>query len=81
MQAPLPLITPAPSPQEAAAIVAALARFRRDTAVAPPRRPAGAGGWLRAARLEAVRSEPETLAPWGDSRPWRAAVDPLSPNP
>jgi hypothetical protein len=81
MQAPLPLITPAPSPQEAAAIVAALECFRRDTAAPPPRRPAGVGGWLRAARLEAVRSEPEALAPWGDSRPWRAAADPRSSNP
>jgi hypothetical protein len=81
MQAPLPLITPAPSPQETAAIVAALERFRRDTAAAPPRRPAGAGGWSRAARLEAVRSEPETLARWGDRRPWRAAAGPRSLNP
>jgi hypothetical protein len=75
VEEPLLLITPSPSPHEAAAIVAALERFVHDSAAPPPRRPAGVAGWLRAARLEAVDSEPETPAPWGDSDPWRAAAD------
>jgi hypothetical protein len=51
-------IAPAPSELEAAAIAAALERFRQDTA--PPPRPASASqsGWLRAARLEAVARDP-----------------------
>ena len=81
MAPPPPLISPAPSPQEAAAIVAALERFRRDTAAAPPRQLPALGGWLRAARLEAVRSAPETPAPWGDSRPRPLVADPRFLNP
>lgn len=72
---PLPPITPSPSPHEAAAIVAALERFVHERAAPPPRRPAGAGGWLRAARLEAVGSAPDTPSPPGDGAPWRAAAD------
>jgi hypothetical protein len=80
MAPPLPLISPAPSPQEAAAIVAALERFRRDTAAAPARELPAPGGWLRAARLEAVRSAPGTPARWGDSRPRPRFADPRSQN-
>jgi hypothetical protein len=64
-----PVIAPAPSPQEAAAIAAALERFVRDTA-APPRSEAALGGWLRAARLEAVATRPQGTAPWGACGPW-----------
>jgi hypothetical protein len=55
-------ITPAPSEPEAAAIAAALERFRAETA--PPPRPASAAqsGWLRAARLEAVARDPHADA-------------------
>jgi hypothetical protein len=50
----LELIAPAASPAEAAAIVAALERFMRDTAprTAPPGH--GVDPWLRAAMLEGV---------------------------
>jgi hypothetical protein len=75
------LITPAPSPVEAAAIVAAIERHARDTA-AGPRRPARtAGGWLRAARAEAVGRTPERPAAPGDWRPWdeRARTHPNKP--
>ena len=54
----LRIVAPAASPEEAAAVVAALERFMRDTAPtpAPPvERPAG---WLQAARLEAVERAP-----------------------
>ena len=56
---------PSASPQEAAAIVAALERFMRDTAPVPaPPSPATCSGWLRAARLEAVGD------PAGDGLGW-----------
>ena len=53
----LELIAPAASPAEAAAIVAALERFMRDTA--PRIAPVGEGvdPWLRAAMLEGVARE------------------------
>jgi len=56
-----PSITPAPSAQEAAAIVAAIERFRADTA--PAVAPAGPAqsGWVEAARLEGVTRDPRAL--------------------
>jgi hypothetical protein len=69
-----PLIVPAPSPLEAAAIVAALERFGRDTAAPRRDRPAAIGGWLRVARLEAVGGEPSAPAPWGERAPWPAGA-------
>src|SRR5690348_2762605 len=59
----LELIAPGASPEEAAAIVAALERFMRETAPAPaadgpPRNP-----WQRAALLEGVGREPEGVSP------------------
>jgi hypothetical protein len=66
----LRLVAPSASPEEAAAIVAALERFMRETAPplapAPPRRNA----WLRAARLEAIGREPLGPSPWGDGHHW-----------
>jgi hypothetical protein len=62
----LELIAPSASPAEAAAIVAALERFMRDTA---PRTAPGAEGidpWLRAAMLEGVgrADSVEDRDPW-----------------
>jgi hypothetical protein len=54
-------ITPAPSEVEAAAIVAALERFRAETAAAEGPITATESGWLRAARLEAVARDPRSL--------------------
>jgi hypothetical protein len=47
------------SPEEAAAVIAAIEQFLRDTAppVAPPE--PEPSGWLRAARREAVQREPD----------------------
>jgi hypothetical protein len=55
------------SPEEAAAVVAALERFMRATAPAPSAGPGQpSDGWRRAAILEGVQREPE-----GDVRnPW-----------
>jgi hypothetical protein len=62
----LELISPSASPAEAAAIMAALERFMRDTAPPLAVQPRGIDPWLRAAMLEATSrqafgDEPE---PW-----------------
>jgi hypothetical protein len=59
------------SPEEAAAIAAAIEQFLRDTA--PP--PAPAGGlsvspWLRAGLFENAGLDPRGPSPWGDPEPW-----------
>ena len=62
-RARLEIIAPAASPEEAAAVVAAVERFLRDTAP-PPAPPAPRiSEWVRAARLEAVGRAPEP-DPW-----------------
>jgi hypothetical protein len=56
---PLRIVTPAASPEEAAAVVAAVDRFLRDTAPPSiPQEPA-VNGWLRAARREGVERDPQ----------------------
>ena len=47
----------APTPEEAAAVIAALEQFLRDTAP-PGTDPEPVSGWLRAARIEAVDRDP-----------------------
>jgi hypothetical protein len=66
----LRIVAPSASPEEAAAVVAALERFMRDTA--PPPVPSGPGRnpWSRAALLEATGREPDDPSPWGDPHPW-----------
>ena len=66
----LEIVAPAASPEEAAAVVAALERFMRETApviapAAPPRNP-----WVRAALYEGTGREPDAPSPWGDPHPW-----------
>jgi hypothetical protein len=66
----LEIVAPAASPEEAAAVVAALERFMRETAPAPaPRRPSP-NPWLRAALYEGIAREPAGPTPWGDPHPW-----------
>jgi len=62
----LRIVAPAASPQEAAAVVAALERFMRDTAPtpAPPTAPASPL-WARAALLEGTGHAPDAPSPWG----------------
>ena len=62
----LELVAPTASPEEAAAIVAALERFLRETAPSPARSARPPSGWLRAARREAVRREPAAGTAWGE---------------
>jgi hypothetical protein len=51
-------LAPAASPEEAAAVVAALERFMRETAPMPAPAPPPVSGWVQAARLEAVERAP-----------------------
>jgi len=61
-------IVPSASLEEAAAIVAALERFIRATAMPAQTRGEGPDGWQRAARLEGVDrwTLPEAREPWTD---------------
>ena len=66
----LRIVAPSASPAEAAAVVAALERFMRETAptrsaVEPRMNP-----WQRAALLEGVGREPDEPTAWGDPNPW-----------
>ena len=64
---PLPIvIAPAASAEEAAAIVAAVERFRADTVATPASRGAAPDGWQRAAILEGVSRQTH----WDVSDPW-----------
>lgn len=62
----LEIVAPSATPEEAAAVVAALERFMRDTAPtpAPPPPPRGTA-WARAARLEATGRAPDDGRGWG----------------
>jgi hypothetical protein len=58
------------SPEEAAAIAAAIEQFLRDTA--PPPAPPGpqVSPWLRAGLLEATGRAASGSTPWGDTEAW-----------
>jgi hypothetical protein len=58
------------TPEEAAAVVAGLERFMRDTA--PPPAPVAQVGdaWARAAMLEGVGHEDDQPTAWGDPLRW-----------
>jgi hypothetical protein len=66
----LQIVAPSASEEEAAAIVAALERFMRDTAPRPAPPPPRRNPWQRAALLEATGREPDEPSPWGDPFPW-----------
>jgi len=53
----------AASPEEAAAVVAAIEQFLRDTAPPPAPAEEPQSPWIRAAHIEAVEREPG-LNPW-----------------
>jgi hypothetical protein len=60
----------AASPEEAAAIAAAIEQFLRDTAP-PPAEPDGPSSrWLRAGLFENTGLNPDGPSPWGDPEPW-----------
>ena len=62
------LVAPAATPEEAAAIAAALERFLHDTAPAPAPAVVKMGAWERAALAEGVGLS--ASAPWGDTPGW-----------
>jgi hypothetical protein len=66
----LEIVAPSASPQEAAAVAAAIEQFLRQTAP-PPAPPApDRNPWLRAALLEQTGRAPDAPTPWGDPHPW-----------
>jgi hypothetical protein len=60
----LTIVAPDASPEEAAAVVAALEQFMRATAPAPAPRPARRNPWQQAALHEGVAREPAPPLPW-----------------
>lgn len=56
----------AASPEEAAAISAAIEQFLRDTAPPPSTEGPRASPWLRAALYEGAGLDPDGPSPWGD---------------
>ena len=66
----LRIVAPSASPEEAAAVVAALERFMRETAPVLAAEPPRVSPWQRAALLEGVGREPDEPTPWGDPNPW-----------
>jgi len=68
----LRIVAPGATAEEAAAVVAALEQFMRQTAPAlAPARPAR-NPWQRTALLEGVTRDSDTLTAWGDGMPWGA---------
>jgi hypothetical protein len=59
----LRIVAPSASPEEAAAVVAALERFMRDTAPTPAPVPERPSPWVEAPRLVAVERGPRH-EPW-----------------
>jgi len=66
----LQIVAPSASPSEAAAVVAALERFMRETAPPPAEPPGRANPWLRAALHEGTNRAAAEPGPWGDPTPW-----------
>jgi hypothetical protein len=61
----------AASPEEAAAIAAAIEQFLRDTAPAPSTDEGHeVNPWLRAGLYENAGLDPAGASPWGDGEPW-----------
>ncbi len=69
-RARLELVTPAASFEEAAAVIAAVERFLRDTAPPPAPAQTSVSGWVRAARHEGVGLAPDAPSPWGPPPVW-----------
>ena len=63
-RAELTIVAPNASPEEAAAVIAAVQRFIRDTAPATVPVPAARNPWQQAALLEGVDRSPRAPLPW-----------------
>ena len=60
----------AATPEQAAAISAAIEQFLRDTAPPPAPVESSVSGWLRAGLFEARQLDWAAPTPWGDPDPW-----------
>jgi hypothetical protein len=60
----LTIVAPDASPEEAAAVVAALERFMRETAPIPAPPPPRRNPWQQAALQEGVACQPAEPLPW-----------------
>jgi hypothetical protein len=58
------------SPEEAAAIAAAIEQFLRDTAPPPAAPEVRVNPWLRAGLLEGAKRGFAGRSPWGDAESW-----------
>ena len=58
------------SPEEAAAIAAAIEQFMRDTAPPPAATGPSISPWLRAGLFESAKRASTEPTPWGDPDPW-----------
>jgi hypothetical protein len=58
------------SPEEAAAIAAAIEQFLRDTAPPPASADPRPSHWERAGLFEATGRDPANRSPWGDREAW-----------
>ena len=58
------------SPEEAAAIAAAIEQFLRDTAPPPASEGPALNPWLRAGLLEGTKRGPAGRSPWGNAAQW-----------
>ena len=65
-RAELTIVAPNASPEEAAAVIAAVQRFIRDTAPAPASAPPARNPWQQAALLEGVDRAPGRRCPGPD---------------
>ena len=59
-----------PTPEEAAAVIAALERYLADTARTEGRQPHRGDRWSAAGRLEGAGAQAERPIPWGEAHPW-----------
>ena len=66
----LTIVAPSASPEEAAAVVAALERFMRETAPVLVAREEPANRWTRTALYEGIGRDADEATPWGDPHPW-----------
>lgn len=66
----LDVIAPSASPEEAAAVAAAIERFLRDHAPPPAPAAPARNPWVRAALLEGAGHDAAAPSPWGDPEPW-----------
>jgi hypothetical protein len=63
-RAELTIVAPNASPEEAAAVIAAVQRFIRDTAPALASAPPARNPWQQAALLEGIDRAPREPLPW-----------------